>query len=392
MGVLKLREHNPHLGDREEIIRQGLKSVRKIAQRYKSLCYAKGIDIEDMVSEGTIGLLLAYDRFDPGEREVHFNAFSFPYIKGHMLQFVQKKAAIIRFPQLPGQLVQKIVSENLESQTPEVVSKRLNLSLEKATDALQNSKLAIVGSLNQTVRLGTGEEGSELINFVPTHDDDTVLQVEQFINTLDSFEKRVVRFLLDGFKIYEVARRMSVSKDKLNSRLDGLQKKASSYFYHVSGSEGMDMRRANVTKNKYMELRAQDLSDAKVAEQLGVGIKVLYKFKREWGLVKSRPEKVNITMNQYKNLREQGFIDSKIAERFGIGDSALYKRKKEWGLIESRPQKQTNNQILTEAHMNKQEYNSSSDVQSVLMSERISNLESENKLLWDMVTLLKRKA
>lgn len=390
MGTLKLREYNPYLGNREEFIRQGLKSVRKIAQRYKALCYAKGIDIEDLISEGTIGLLLAYDRFDPGEREVHFNAFSFPYIKGHMLQFIQNKAAIIRFPQVPGQWVQKIVSENLESRTPEVVSKKLNLSLEKATVALQNSKLGLVGSLNKTVRLGNGEEGNELINFVPTHDDDSVLQVEQFINTLDSFEKRVVGFLLDGFKLYEVARRMSVSKDKLNSCLDALQKKASSYFYHVPEGEEMDMRRANVTLNKYMELRKQDLTDVKVAEHLGVGIKVLYKFKREWGLVKSRPEKVNITINQYKNLREQGFIDSKIAERFGIGDSALYKRKKEWGLIESRPQKQTNNHSIPETHTRQQEYDSSSDEQTILMSEKIANLEAENKLLWDMVTLLKR--
>lgn len=58
--------------------------VHMIAQRMKPSCGNYLIDYDDLVSEGTLGLIKALDRFDP-ERGFQFSSFAFGYIRGTML-------------------------------------------------------------------------------------------------------------------------------------------------------------------------------------------------------------------------------------------------------------------------------------------------------------------
>ncbi|KAF6569064.1 sigma-70 family RNA polymerase sigma factor [Paenibacillus sp. EKM206P] len=332
MSSLKIRDFNPHLGAKEDFIRDGLRQVKKIAQRYKPLCIAKGIDLEDLISEGTIGLMLAFDRFDPGDREVKFEAYAFPYIKGHMLQFVQK-SGIIRLPNKPGRLVYQLFDKGLESADSSAVAEALHISQSTAHNVLQYSKFSRVHSLSQPVGL---EEDTELINFIPTHDDDTVLQIEEFITLLDSTEKRVIELLIGGFKIYEISRRLSISQEKLFEKIDILQDKARRYF--------------------------------------GGGLAV-------------QNDRFNVTKQQYMNLRSKGLTDASIAERFGMGHTALYRRKARWGLVESRSGKTSSPNSISNPDNIVQEDNSNKDDQIHFLNGRISKLEAENKLLWEMVNL-----
>ncbi|MCP3808452.1 sigma-70 family RNA polymerase sigma factor [Paenibacillus sp. Lou8.1] len=332
MSTLKIRDFNPHLGAKEDFIRDGLRQVKKIAQRYKPLCIAKGIDLEDLISEGTIGLTLAFERFDPGDREVKFEAYAFPYIKGHMLQFVQK-SGIIRLPDKPGRLVYQLFDKGLENADSAKVAEALHISQPKAHNILQYSKFNRVHSLSQPVGL---EEDTELIDFIPSNDDDTVLLVEQFVSRLDFTEKRIIELLIGGFKIYEISRRLSIPQEKLHEKIDILQDKARRYF--------------------------------------GGGVAV-------------QNDRFNVTKQQYMNLRSKGFTDASIAKKFGMGDSALYKRKKKWDLVESRPGKTSSPNNISNPDSIVQEDDSSKDDQIHFLNGRISKLEAENKLLWEMVNL-----
>lgn len=334
MNALKIRDVNPYLGTKEDFIRTGLRQVKKIAQRYKPLCVAKGIDLDDLISEGTIGLMLAFDRFDPGDREVKFEAYASPYIKGHVLQFVQK-SGIIRLPDKPGRLVYQLFDKGLENADSAAVAEALHISQSTAHNVLQYSKFSRVHSLSQPVGL---EEGNELIDFIPTHDDDTVLPVEQFVSRLDSTEKRIIELLIGGFKIYEISRRLSIPQEKLREKIDILQDKARRYF------EG------------------------------GVAV---------------QKDKFNVTKQQYMNLRSKGFSDAIIAERLGMGHTALYRRKARWGLVESRPGKTSSPKSISNPDTIVQEDDSNKDDQIHFLNGRISKLEAENRLLWEMVHLLK---
>lgn len=68
-----------HAGDRmarEKIINSNLRFVVKVAKQYQGM----GLSLEDLISEGNVGLLMAIDRFDPSKGN-HFISYAVWWIK-----------------------------------------------------------------------------------------------------------------------------------------------------------------------------------------------------------------------------------------------------------------------------------------------------------------------
>jgi RNA polymerase sigma factor (sigma-70 family) len=63
--------------------------ARKLSRRLPRL------DLEDLVSAGTIGLIEALDRFDP-DRGVPFGSFAYPRIRGAMIDDARRSGAVAR--------------------------------------------------------------------------------------------------------------------------------------------------------------------------------------------------------------------------------------------------------------------------------------------------------
>jgi RNA polymerase sigma factor for flagellar operon FliA len=76
----------------DEQIKKYLPMVRAIARRI-STKLPRHYDIEDLVSDGVMGLMAASDRFDP-ERGVKFETFATYYIKGAILDNLPKLPTI----------------------------------------------------------------------------------------------------------------------------------------------------------------------------------------------------------------------------------------------------------------------------------------------------------
>ena len=60
---------------RQRMIECNLHLVVSIAKRYKNM----GLELEDLIQEGNIGLLRAVERFDPRRNLNIFNELSFPF-------------------------------------------------------------------------------------------------------------------------------------------------------------------------------------------------------------------------------------------------------------------------------------------------------------------------
>lgn len=70
--------------ERDQLILDNIGLVHHIAAKYNS------IDDDDAISEGTIGLMQAADRFD-SERGLKFSTYAYSYINGHMLNYFSKR-------------------------------------------------------------------------------------------------------------------------------------------------------------------------------------------------------------------------------------------------------------------------------------------------------------
>lgn len=78
---------------RERLIEAYLPLVRSLARRFAN----RGEALEDLVQVGSIGLIKAVDRFEPG-RGVDLAAFAVPNILGELRRHLRDRGALIRIP------------------------------------------------------------------------------------------------------------------------------------------------------------------------------------------------------------------------------------------------------------------------------------------------------
>ena len=78
----------------DELVSRNLRLVLDVARRYKT----PGASLEDLVQEGTIGLIKAARKFDP-ERGFRFSTFAHWWIRQAISRFVKGPTRLIRLPE-----------------------------------------------------------------------------------------------------------------------------------------------------------------------------------------------------------------------------------------------------------------------------------------------------
>lgn len=80
-------------GERERLIERHLPLVRRLARRFAY----RGVELEDLVQVGSIGLINAADRFDRS-RGCSFAAYAVPSIVGEIKRHLRDAGCVIRLP------------------------------------------------------------------------------------------------------------------------------------------------------------------------------------------------------------------------------------------------------------------------------------------------------
>jgi RNA polymerase primary sigma factor len=90
---LALRAANGDVSARNKIVNANLRFVVNIAKRYRN----HGVDLEDLISEGNIGLLTAIEHFDVS-KGYHFISYAVWWIRQTILKCICEKSRMIRLP------------------------------------------------------------------------------------------------------------------------------------------------------------------------------------------------------------------------------------------------------------------------------------------------------
>jgi RNA polymerase primary sigma factor len=124
-------------GARERLIVGHLGLVRGIAWRYRGL----GLPLEDLVQEGSLGLLEAIERFDP-DRQTEFETFARFRVRRAVRNALTEQARLVR---LPKQVVErrrlldhteaKLLASTARVPTPVQLAAATALSLDEVLDA-----------------------------------------------------------------------------------------------------------------------------------------------------------------------------------------------------------------------------------------------------------------
>jgi RNA polymerase primary sigma factor len=133
------------LGDKQamnKLVRANLKFVVYIAREYKD----RGLPLDELISEGNLGLLEAAQRFDP-ERGYKFISYAVWWIRQSILRALAKYSRLVRVPINRTWVLQKVATivNDLEQdlgRTPvlEEIAEELNIPIEELSENLSYLK------------------------------------------------------------------------------------------------------------------------------------------------------------------------------------------------------------------------------------------------------------
>lgn len=187
-----------------------------------------GMDREDLVQIGSIGLTKARGRFDV-TRELKFSTYCVPLIWGE-IQRAMRESYKVRLSRGLLDIRHKAMSMKLLDESPEAVAEILELPLAAVKEALHY--IPGCASLNKPLE-GTNLELGDIIM-----DDDSnkrYLEVEnnnilgEFLSTLDEREKGIWDLHSAGLKQSQIASELSITQAHVSRLLAKITKQATEY-------------------------------------------------------------------------------------------------------------------------------------------------------------------
>lgn len=87
------RAQDGDLSARNELICNHLRFVMKVAGKYAG----KGVDMEELVMEGNLGLFHAIHKFDLG-KDVRFLTYAYPWVRNYIGRYIKNQSRTVRVP------------------------------------------------------------------------------------------------------------------------------------------------------------------------------------------------------------------------------------------------------------------------------------------------------
>lgn len=221
-----------------KIVEEAILLVKKIAN---TIAFQSGINNEDLIQVGSIGLIKAIESYKTN-MNTRFRTYATYFIKGEIKHYLRDKAAIIKAPRELQELVfkissvrKKLIETGIEDPTAEDISNVLEISVEKAEEAMNLDRYRSALSLDQTFM--SEDEDFSLLDKIPAGDYDEFLNSYENRITLSDAIKRLPQELrkiielsyYEDLNQREIADKINISQMQVSRRL----KKALNKLYEL---------------------------------------------------------------------------------------------------------------------------------------------------------------
>jgi len=186
------------------------------------------IDLEDLVSVGTMGLIKAVDDFD-ASKGARLETYARYRIRGAILDELRR---LDIFPSSTRQKLHQLEDAIVDLErglgrypTDEEISEKSGLSLQEISSLLANATMVELYSLDEMVSRADGEMNSEVKAAVATHDDPLAnLERQEMehvlvdaIGQLPETERAVLGlYYYDGMRMKEIGKVLNISESRVS--------------------------------------------------------------------------------------------------------------------------------------------------------------------------------
>ncbi|NGP62685.1 sigma-70 family RNA polymerase sigma factor [Paenibacillus thiaminolyticus] len=222
--------YNPHLGYEADVIQNNMGMVHSVANKFR-IAIGTGLDYEDLVSVGTLGLIMAFRNFDG--RVNAFSTYAFPWIKGMIQRFLQEKRHSVRIPRKIQERLRIIRKQGWTEEPAEAIAEKSGWRLEEVYEVLNHLDGWSVASLDQTIP--TAENELTLLDMLPDTADFSGIDVQEFFSYLTTAERTVIKMRMEGYTQQQIAHKINKSQVFVSRLIKRIQEKSRSFkleHYH----------------------------------------------------------------------------------------------------------------------------------------------------------------
>ena len=206
------------LHTRESIVRQYENLVYKNA---RSLCRSDYDHyMHDLAQEGFIGLLDAFDRYNPDSGFV-FVTYAYKYVRGYMLRY-HDKTNIVRVPHSVIRLAWQIERGNMWDKTDAEIAEA-----EQQTMTMIVRARTYFASRNHTsLDKATNDEGELTLHDMMSYEQDlSSVLITDIAEKLNPREREIVYKLYQGYLQSEIAPELGISKARVGHIVKAIREK-----------------------------------------------------------------------------------------------------------------------------------------------------------------------
>lgn len=206
------------LHTRESIVRQYENLVYKNA---RSLCRSDYDHyMHDLAQEGFIGLLDAFDRYNPDSGFV-FVTYAYKYVRGYMLRY-HDKTNVVRVPHTVIRLAWQIERNDMWGWSDEEIAKEVDQTITMITRA----RIYFAARHYTSIDKATNDEGELTLHDMMSYEQDlSSVLITDIANKLNPREREIVYKLYQGYLQSEIAPELGISKARVGHIVKAIRAK-----------------------------------------------------------------------------------------------------------------------------------------------------------------------